>query len=435
MVVVERLLLTLSLLTVLAATPAERIASPDPHRLPQRLALKPTAIERLDQPLEITVEGVAAKETLELQVLRDCDRDGQPGIEEEGECRSPLYTGTSAPAGKNAKLEDRLDFEQLAREGRVFPPGTVLWLRVRYPGSDKYLQRFFGFLEAPCTLFATVVDTFFPGRCGLTLPQVLREHRAPSSLADLLFEVRRVAVGAAPGEPATVPGTRGANGVAWIDGETLLVTAAGAPGTPELAPGLYRVGLDGKPPERLWAPTGDSRPAAPLALGRERHAFVLQIPGPRPSDSSPEMAPRLVVWERGHIEREVPLPLQVHQLLARDAAGQTLLALSLGEGDNRPALLTIDLRQGAVEEVGFDNALYLAALREPGGHRAVVAFENARQGGWELALAEPDGEGTETETKGKATELVARDSFNDLAPAWKPAGGEVAYLAEVEVKP
>ena len=64
-------------------------------------------------------------------------------------------------------------------------------------------------------------------------------------------------------------------------------------------------------------------------------------------------------------------------------------------------------------------------MREPGGERSVVAFENAFAGrGWQLVLAEGEA---------LTRDLVKRDSRHDLAPSWRPRGGELAYLAQVGV--
>ena len=73
--------------------------------------------------------------------------------------------------------------------------------------------------------------------------------------------------------------------------------------------------------------------------------------------------------------------------------------------------------------VGFTNALYQSVMREPGGERSVVAFENAfADRGWQVVLAEGE----------KLTrDLVKRDGQHDLAPSWRPRGGELAYLAQV----
>ena len=399
----------LALVGTLAATPGKR---------PSRLVVEPNAIVDLDGPLTIEVEGVSAGETVKLEVFEDCLADTH--------CPA-VFTRPSEPAGRNGVVNDRLYRAQLVAGGVASPEGRRLWLRVSFPDSQRYRQAMFGFGVSECNLFDTFFDAFRLGECDPGLLQVLlRPHRQPSDLADQIFEVRRISTGESTAEMVSVAGTQGASGVAWWDAKTLLVTAVDTEGEGNLSAGLYSVRLgDEAKPERLWAPKADGQPpAAPFALSPERVAFVVQAPGPQGLDD-PEMLARLVVWERGSGEvAGVDLPYKVHQILRADAEGSKLLALSLGKADNRPTLLEVDLESGETTVFGFSNALYEAALREPAGERSVVAFENAfGLNGWEMVL-----------TRDGVLErvLVKRDGKDDLAPAWNPQGGEVAFLSQVK---
>ncbi len=426
MMTVEARRLTATCLAILALSnlPPSAAAQTDPGR-PARLAIEPNAILRDDRPLEIEVEGIPEDDRATIWVVRDCDGDGRP---DDGPDCPRILEQQSEPADRHGVARHRFEFDRLEVE---FPRGVSLWLRAARPGSEQFRQAMFGFAFDECSLFRTVAEAFLGGDCDPGLVQVLRHHREPSDLASAVFEVRRLAVDEPSAEPSAVSRTRGASGVAWFDDETLLVTAAGVAGEGNLEAGLYRLPLaPGAGPERLWRPgegTDEGGAAAPLALAGGRVAFVRQALGPQHAGAGPEVA-RLIVLrlDGGEIERRVALPYKVHQLLAAGAGGTSVLALSLGVGDNQPVFLRVSLEDGVEPEVlGFANALYQSAMREPGGERSVVAFENAFGGrGWQLVLAEG---------KKLTRDLVKRDGRHDLAPAWRPSGGELAFLAQVGV--
>jgi len=392
-------------------------APPAAAQEPSRLVIDPNAIVEPGEPVEVLIEGVA-KGTLRLWILRDCDRDGQP--DHSPEC-PPLFERESA-AAKGGVIRDRLEAALLA----TLPKNESLWLRAAAKAEAHGKKATFTLSEDPCSAFDTVADLFLRGECKPpSLPQVLRRHRQPSDLQDAVFEVRRLDFGAESAEPVTVAGTRGASGVAWSrDGKSLWVTIA-EEGRGDLAPGVYAVGLGSQSEEAVavWTPEPEvCRPHAPLALSSERVAVVCQASGPQRQDEPEEVA-RLVVIEGGAVRREVPLPFKGHQLLAASDDGTQVLALSLGIGDNQPVFLSIELEGQRVEVLGFSNAFYQAVMREPGGGRSLVAYENAYGGyGWQIALA--DGEDY-------LQDLVKRDGVHDLAPAWHPAGGELVFLAQV----
>ena len=401
------LLSCLALAGSLVAAPGER---------PKRLAVEPNAIVQIDDPLTIEVEGVPAGDPVKLEVFEDClDKAACPAA----------YTRPSEPADAKGIVRDKLYRSELVAGDMKSPEGRRLWLRVSFQDSERYRQAMFGFGVSECDLFATFFDAFRLGPCDPGLLQVLRNHRQPSDLADQIFEVRRITTDAVDADPITVPGTRGASGVAWWDAQTLLVTAAGTEQEGDLPAGLYSVRLGGDAqPERLWVPDADQPPpSAPFALSDKRVAFVTQAPGAQGSEASETVA-HLVVWDKelGEVS-SVGLPYKVHQVLRSGADGNQLLALSLGVADNRPTLLSVDLETRETTVLGFSNALYEAALREPEGEVSVVAFENAfALNGWEMVLTR----------EGQLERiLVKRNGKDDLAPAWNPRGGEVAFLSQV----
>lgn len=386
----------------------------DADERPKRLAVEPNAILRLDDPLTITVDGVEPGNSVLLEVFDDC-------LDTPADCPR-IFHRTSAEADEGV-VKDVLLYKELVDAGAASPEGRRLWLRVSLPGSDRYRQAMFGYGVSECSLFDVIFDAFTLGECNPRLLQVLRDHRQPSELVDNLFEVR--ALGLDPGdEPVPVPGTRGAGGVAWLDGETLLVTAAGLGADATLAAGLYRVPVDGSAePKRLWAPgAGEAPPTAPTALPAGRIAFVVQAHGPQKADD-PDPVAWLVVLGGQAEEARIPLSHRMHQILAVDPGGTRLLMLSLGVGDNHPTLVSVDLATETVVPVGFSNALYEAAMRGPDGRLALVAFENTFGGrGWEIVLT----------CEGHLVRpLVKRNRVNDLAPSWRPSGVGLAYLAQV----
>ncbi len=394
-------------------------AQEDPGR-PKRLAIDPNAILRGDRPLEIEVEGIPKKERARIWVVRDCDKDGRP--DDGPECPR-VYEGESEVADHQGMARHRLDFVELDVR---FPRGESLWLRASRPDSERFRQAMFGFVEEECSVFQTVVHAFLSGDCDPGLAQVLRKHREPSDLASAIFEARRLAVDDPAADPVAVPGTRGVSGVAWLDRETLLVTAAGAADEDSLVPGLYRMPLaPNRAPRCLWHPEpGAPGAVAPLALPDARVAFVRQAPGPQRSGAEEAVAWLTILRLEGRrIEREVALPYKVHQLVAVNAEGTSVLALSLGVADNQPVFVMVNLEDEEAEVVGFSNALYQSLMREPGGERSVVAFENTfADQGWQLVLAEG---------RKLIRDLVKREGHHDLAPSWRPRGGELAYLAQV----
>ncbi len=405
----------------LALVALSALAQSDPGR-PSRLAIEPNAILRGGRPLEIEVEGIAEDGRARIWVVRDCDQDGRP---DDGPDCPRVPEQESEPADRRGVVRHRLDFRRLDAE---LPEGVSLWLRAARPGSEQFRQAMFGFVDDECSLFGTLAAVFLGGDCDPGLVQVLRQHREPSDLANAVFEVSRLDAGDSSAEPLAVAGTRGASGVAWLDSRTLLVTAAGVADEDSLEVGLYRLPLaSGAEPEWLWSPVeGASDGAvAPLALAGGRVAFVRQGSGPQRAGAGLDVAWLTVLRLDGRaVEHRVALPYKVHQLLAASRDGASVLALSLGVADNQPVLLNVSLEDGVEPEVvGFANALYQSAMREPGGERAVVAFENTfASQGWQLVLAE----GSRL-----TRDLVKRDGHHDLAPAWRPSGGEIAYLAQV----
>lgn len=400
---------------------ASSVAEDDPGR-PVRLAIEPNAILRSGRPLEVQIEGVPRGRPARIWVVEDCDGDGRP---DDGVDCPRLYEVESEPADRRGVVEHRLDFTELNTE---FPKGVTLWLRASRPDSPRFRQAMFGFVEDECSIFRTVTDVFARGRCRPGLAQVLRRHRQPTDLVNTLFEVRRITVDGPPAEPVPVGRTRGASGVAWLEAGTLLVTSTGSAEEDSLAPGLYRVPLaEGAVPERLWSPSdGEPGAVAPFHLPCGRVAFVSQKPGAQRLGADEEPARLLVLrLKTGIIAREIPLPYKVHQLVAADAEGLSVLALSLGVADNRPLFMKVDVddERAEPEVLGFSGALYQSLMREPGGERSSVAFENAfADHGWQIVLAD----GPEL-----VRDLVKRDGRHDLAPAWRPQGGELAYLAQV----
>lgn len=427
---------------------------------PLLVEIEPNALLVRGSEARLTVEvrGVPEGERVWLAVARDCDRDGHPErpTAPDGACPA-LLARESEPASRKGLVQDRLSAKELAG----FPEEEALWLRVTRHRDDVAAKEAdapppntpppntpppvagmarFALVSDPCTAWSTLVDTFLGGTCSPGLRQALRRHRGPAGFVDRTFEVRRASVeigadgSATVGESVVVAGTRGATGAAWESDGTLLVTRAatldanGAPLAGGAPAELVRLRLGGEaPPERLWAPpeggaaNGGTVPAAPLALGCGRVAFAIQTQHGEPPPG--EAAARVVRLDGRKIDAEVAVPYRVHQLLASADNGRRVLALSLGVGANRPTFLEIDFKTGGFEIVGYDHALYHAAMRSPGAAVSAVAFEdNSGHHGWEIVLVGADGE---------VVGDVARREGEDLLPAWRGDGGELLWLAEV----
>lgn len=399
----------LVLLAVLALPAAGQIHDPG---LPRGLEVEPNAIQDLTQPMAIRVAGIPRGESVRLQVLQDCNDDHRPDLQGTAVCKSPLHEWDSAPAEAEG-VSDRLDFQALRAP---LPADRKLWLRASRKGSSQALYALFGLVKDPCSLWQSLLATFQRSPCRLGLAQALLRHRGAAAWKSGRYEVRRLDLGTEPFQPVSVPGTKGATGLAWLDDRTLLVTVAPPAGPSR----LLRVPLSGGDAKVLWEASGeDARLAvAPLALPDGRIAFVRQALG--------ASSALLSVWEKGNVDpaRDLELPGGIHQLAASDAEGREILALTLGAEENQPAFLRIDLAARSVENLGFHPALYHAVFGSPKGDRAIVAFEdNSGQKGWELALVD---------ASGKLLQDVQSRPEDDLLPAWQPGGGGVAFLAEVE---
>jgi hypothetical protein len=373
--------------------------------------------------MRINVGGIPQGQTVMLQILQDCNGDHRPDLQGQGDCKSPLVARDSSKADSRNMVEDSLDFTALEKSGTALPRNRALWLRASRPGSQQGVLSLFGLVDDPCTLWQATLEVFHLGACSQNaVAQALRRHRGPLGFEEKTFEVRRLdPAGDAP--PVSIAGTRGATGVAWLNEQTLVVTATGAGSQ------LLRVPLEGEP-SVLWkdpAPAGLS-PAAPLALPGNKIAFVRQRPPGQESAGGPPVA-FLSLWAGGKIDlaHDVVLPFRIQQLLKSSPDGRQILALSLGIGENLPSFLQIDLAERTVQNLGYSNTLYQVAFRSPKTDVSVVSFEDvSTDQGWDLVLA--DGKGHFLK------DLQARRKMDDILPVWQPDGKSLAYLAEVEAK-
>lgn len=403
-------------------------ADPGP---PAWLEIEPNAIQDPDEPMTIEVGGIPTGTAVLLQILQDCNLDGDPDPVGSAQCPSPLYERTSKVANPKRLVVDALDFraleKELAQKGRRLPRETLLWLRESRPGSRQALLYQFGLVANPCSLWSTLIETFKGGPCDPGILQGLPRNRSVSGLEQVVFEARRLSLGDPNAKPVSVPGTRGATGVAWQGDGALLVTlgqqaAAGAEPSP--SPGLLRFPAGGGTPETLWTPpSGDPfLPVAPLALPGGRVAFVRQRPGGEPTEGEP--TGYLSLWKDGSADAGVALPTRIHQLVASDTAGRKVLAITLGIGDNRPSFLSIDLSSGEVRNLGYHHSLYHAMMRSPQGTGSLLSLQdNTGRNGWDLVLVDAHGAWKQ--------DVQVRTGAHDLLASWRPDGREVAYLAEI----
>jgi hypothetical protein len=283
-----------------------------------------------------------------------------------------------------------------------------------------------------CSVWNTFIDLFSANGCsadvGRTLsPQMGGNDERPA----VALEVRRLVRDAKKGtwaKPVSVPGTRGATGVAWVDEGRLIVTVGRIEddvlaGIDEpsrtVQPGLYRIDIASGKRELLLAAREDEILAAPFAVGPNYLVFVRE----RVIADRDGTVATLAVWDRGRILREIPLRRTIHQILAADSKRASVLAFSRWEGI--PALLRVKIRTRAVTYLGFSEQLFQAVMRPPGGNRAVVAAEdNAGYNGWDIMLVG---------SKGQDPEPVAVGPGEDLMPAWRPGRpDELAYLGQAD---
>ncbi|HEV7672482.1 MAG TPA: hypothetical protein VGS22_28525 [Thermoanaerobaculia bacterium] len=412
------ILVTAALL--LAAVPA-----PDPGP-PAWVEVDPNAIQKADQPMQIDVGGIPQGQRVTFQILQDCNSDHRPDLRGQGECKSPLYAMDSSKAGSQNMVEDSLDFSALEKSGTSLPRNRALWLRASRPGSQQGVLTLFGLVDDPCTLWQTTLQIFRLGACSKSgVAQALRRHRGPLGFEEKTFEVRRL-FPAEEAPPIPLPGTRGATGVAWLDAQTLLVTAS------EAGSKLLRVPLEGKPTV-LWQDAGEDglSAAAPMALpggpAGDKIAFVRQrLSGQESAEGRPVAF--LSLWTGGSLDptQDVVLPFRIQQLLASSPDGRQILALSLGIRENLPSFLQIDLGERTVQNLGYSATFYQVAFRSPKAEVSVASFEDvSTDQGWDLVLAD---------AKGRLIKDLQARKQDDILPAWQPDGKSLAYLAEVETK-
>ncbi len=393
-------------------------SSQEKQKRPSRLEIMPNAIQKRDVPMQVTVAGLDPLERVEFSILRDCATSG---------CKQ-IFELPSETADRHGVLRTFLDFRVIEWE---IPTNTVLWLRARRSAGGFRDVRF-GLVDNPCSLWGTMVDGFFGGRCDPHLVQALSGSRSQAEVAALPFEVRRLAMAENSGdaEPVAVPGTEGATGVAWLGAETLIATVvlpAAEEGSRVRPSRLLRLDRDGGKPEVLWSDQQEWLATAPLVLAAEplRIAFVRQRLADDDDDREDEheVRARLCFWQDGQLTKGPELAYPIHRLVGVDQASKSLLALTLGEHGVRPAFLLIDLANGEVQYEGFHPALYHAAMRSPAANLAAIAIEdNSGQTGWDLLLMNEHGT--------RIRDLQARPE-HDLLPTWRPDGQEIAYLAEV----
>jgi hypothetical protein len=412
-----RLLLIFGTAFILLA--AVQASDPGP---PAWVEVDPNAIQNADQPMRIDVGGIPQGQVVMLQILQDCNGDHRPDLRSQGDCKSPLYARDSSKAGSRNMVEDSLDFNALEKSGTLLPRNRALWLRASRPGSQQGVLTLFGLVDDPCTLWQATLEVFRLGACSKSaVAQALRRHRGPLGFEEKTFEVRRLdPAGDAP--PVSIAGTRGATGVAWLNAQTLVVTAT------EAGSKLLRVPLQGEPTV-LWndPPQDGLSAAAPLALPGGQIAFVRQrLSGQESTEGRPVAF--LSLWADGRIDpaHDIVLPFRIQQLLASSPEGHQILALSLGIGENLPSFLQIDLAERTVQNLGYSPTLYQIAFRSPKTGASVVSFEDvSTDQGWDLVLADD---------KGRLLKDLQARKQDDILPAWQPDGKSLAYLAEVEIK-
>jgi hypothetical protein len=394
---------------------------------PPAVEITPNAIETPEKPMKIEIRG-APGQKLYLLILRNCDSDwNTPEIAPRPDC-DPRVSTRRIALEANGQWRERKRITEVPAS--LY--GQKLWLRVspNQEGRWPYGDAMFTMVSKPCSVWDTFIDMFSENGCsadvGRTLsPQMGGNDERPA----VALEVRRLvrdAVKGTWGKPVSVPGTRGATGVAWADARSLFVTvgrieddvlAAVEEPSKSVQPGLYRIDIAGGKRELLLAAREDEILAAPFAVRSDYMVFVRE----RVVADRDGTVATLAVWSRGSI-REIPLRRTIHQILAADPKGPSVLAYSRWHGV--PALLRVDLRTGAVTHLGFAEPLFHAVMRAPGGGHAVVALEdNAGYNGWDIILV--DG-------KGQLAEELAVGPGEDLMPAWRPGRPELAYLGQAD---
>jgi hypothetical protein len=414
---------TLLLISAVAAAPMA-LAQHVPRAPDVRIT--PNAIQQRDAPMRVDLVG-APGQTLHLFVLRDCDGNAAtPELRGNQGCVTPLHTQTFVlDEIGHRQVELRFD------KNPHLPGNQNLWLRVSsVPAGDRaYQDAVFGLVNDPCSLWATIISAFGAGSCSYGVGEAFGPQRSPDDQRPAVaLEARRLVIpsdGTPAGNPVSVPGTRGATGVAWLDSGTLLVTVGTSEqdivpvdDAPEPAPpGLYRIDVAIGKGQRLVQPREGETLAAPFALGGDAIVFVRESVGVRADGS----VATLTVLRGNGVTREIPLRRSIHQILAADPRGRSVLAYSRWQGI--PTLLRIDLGTGAVADLGFPPQLFHAVMRMPGSSQAVVALEdNAGYNGWDLILVDGSGH--------LAQELAVGPS-EALMPGWRPGRREIVYLGQV----
>lgn len=376
---------------------------------------EPNGSKNPDEQVEISIEGLGAGDKVSMKVLLDCDGDGWPDAQAERPgCRSPSDPPVVLVASAAGHLRTTLNLGDLpglqgavqsaAAAGRPVLPTWVAVAR----GSD------------PPTLFALPVQVgvcnglgaYLPwvgSVCGSALPPLMVRHKGLEPQRRYRVEV--AADPQADNPPSTrILGTDDATGLWWDGPDALLVTLADGEGSR-----LARVPLTSVPSVLLRAEQGRIL-SAPARISPDELAAV------ETRSEGEGSAQDLVVWRGLQEEERIALPRRVERVLRVD--GRRVL-VEAGGGD-QGELTLIDLDQKQAVFLGTDAGAYLAALRQPGGFRAVVPVQDNQGSGLGLRIVDTHA----------ASLVVLRSPPHGQARgqtmdgSYAPDGTKIAFLAE-----
>ena len=359
---------------------------------PKRIVITPNAIQNISDPMEIKAYGVPYRQKVVFEIAGDCDNDGFPNFEKSKTCPGVVYFWKTG--GSNGEISQSMDVSRFGLE-----IGVSYWIRARFEDSKSGPSVIFSIGANPCTIWKTIVQTFFKGKCDPQFVKLFDRRRDPAQWLTADFEV---AIYDTKTESETViPKSREATGVFWMDSGQLLYTIKD-----DSKGGLYRYSLDSAISKRLWV---HDKVYAPAILNDGRTIVVTEK-----LDTF-----HLVLLGPGRGEEKINLPVKLDQILAVNGETQQVLGIHYGLKKLEPGFFLIDLNQATVKDQGFDPSLYIAAMRHPRKPLYLKQHMASDLGPSRIEICTED-----HKHENKLTDQKSHLIF----PSWSPTGRYIAYL-------
>lgn len=360
-----------------------------------RLAILNDPNQNLGGQIHFRIEGVPHGKTVFLEVAIDCNQDLNPDFNDLNNCNGIIYEFQSNTSVRGV-IQDVL---YLKRD--KFPAKGQFWIRARLPGQSQGRRAMFGIGLTPCSLYKTLMDTFFGRECEVRLARMFEPLRNRDDWEYRRFEL--VLWDSRGRVEQKLARTKGVSGFAWVDQNHLLLTIK--TGSDK---GLYYLDLSTSKMQFL---SKGNRFQAPFVWRSGQFGFIQ-----RNQDHTG------TIYLDGTPVLELPVALD--QIVVSKPQSGNLLGLFLGEDGVSPTFFEVDLGKGTFCEMGFHTLLYQNAMQSPvEGLFLVQRFDYESQG--ESWFEVVKGGSTTIHTIGK------QNAAYSMLGAWSPDGSRIGYLRSI----